>query len=448
MNSHHNKHSTDSNSNASVYAGRMELLAWALFDFANSGYTTVVQTTLFNTYFVAVVAGSIQGITPGLATLLWSLSIGAANFAVMLGAPIIGAIADYRACKKQFLLISTVGCVLSTALLALIGPGDIVPGILLVTFSAIMFAGGENLIAAFLPEIVPEQKMGRMSGYGWSLGYFGGLLTLAICLAYINWTTQQGGTESQAIPATMLITAVIFALAATPTFLCLRERAKPTPPDQRRSILQAGFSHTRATFKKAARFRDLFRFLITLAVYQSGVNTVIVLAAIYAQEVMGFDTRQLIILIMVVNVTAAVGAFICGHLQDRLGSVPALAITLVVWIIAVTAALFAREPAHMWLVGNIIGLAMGASQSVGRALVSKFSPTEQAGEFLGLWGLVNRLSAIVGPLSYGLINYWSKGDHRLSLLSTLAFFIIGLLMLLKVDERRGKAAVMENGRDV
>jgi UMF1 family MFS transporter len=114
--------------------------------------------------------------------------------------------------------------------------------------------------------------------------------------------------------------------------------------------------------------------------------------------------------------------------------------TLLIWIVAVIVALLASEPLHMWIAGNIIGVAMGASQSVGRALVSKFSPVERAGEFLGLWGLVNRLSAIVGPLSYGLINYWSDGNHRLSLLSTLAFFIIGLALLSKVNESRGKAA--------
>jgi UMF1 family MFS transporter len=171
---------------------------------------------------------------------------------------------------------------------------------------------------------------------------------------------------------------------------------------------------------------------------------VVVLAAIYAQEVMGFDTQSLILLIMVVNVTAAVGAFICGHLQDRMGSVPTLAIALVIWIIAIIVALLATEPAHMWIAGNIIGLAMGASQSIGRALVSKFSPIERAGEFLGLWGLVNRLSAIVGPLSYGLINYLSDGSHRLSLVSTLGFFIFGLILLIMVDESRGKAAAMHS----
>ena len=188
----------------------------------------------------------------------------------------------------------------------------------------------------------------------------------------------------------------------------------------------------------------MFWFLITLGVYQSGVSTVIVLAAIYAQEVMGFDTQALIILIMVVNVTAAVGAFICGHLQDRIGSVPTLAITLVIWIIAVIVAILAKETIDMWIAGNLIGLAMGASQAVGRALVSKFSPIERTGEFLGLWGLVNRLSAIIGPLSYGLINYWSQGNHRMSLLSTLVFFMVGLALLSKVNERRGKAVAIIN----
>ena len=445
MNSNQNKPSVEENSHLAGYAGRKELLAWALYDFANSGYTTVVQTTIFSAYFVGVVAGAAQGVTPGLSTLLWSLAIGIANFVVMISGPLLGAIADHRACKKLFLMISSVGCIVSTALLALVGPGDIWQGMVLVTLSAIMFASGESLIAAFLPEIVPEENMGRMSGYGWSLGYFGGLLTLGICLAYIMWAKQHGLSETQFVPVTLLITATIFALAATPTFLWLRERAVPAVWDKSLSNLQVSIARLSHTFKEAARFRDLLWFLITLGVYQSGVSTVVVLAAIYAQEVMGFDTQSLIILIMVVNVTAAVGAFICGHLQDRIGSVPTLAMTLLIWIVAVLVALFAATPAHMWIAGNIIGLAMGASQAVGRALVSKFSPTERAGEFLGLWGLVNRLSAIVGPLSYGLINYWSDGNHRMSLLSTLSFFILGLVLLSKVNESRGKAAANGSG---
>ncbi len=423
-------------------AGRRELMAWALYDFANSGYTTVVLTTIYSAYFVGVIAAPLERQDAGMATLLWSLAVGLANFTVMLAGPVIGAMADHRASKKTFLLASSVGCVLATGLLALVGPGDVWWAMLLVTLSAVMFAGGENLIAAFLPELVPKENMGRMSGYGWSIGYFGGLLTLGCCLWFIGWGRERGWPDQEIIPVTLLITAFIFAVTALPTFIWLRERAVAQRRTPELSYVRIGFRRLAHTFRHALHFRDLFRFLSTLAVYQSGVSTVVVLAAIYAQEVMGFDRRELIVLIMVVNVTAAVGAFVCGHLQDRIGSVPTLAITLVLWIIAIAAAYVASDSSQMWLAGNIIGVAMGASQAVGRALVSQFTPPDRSGEFLGLWGLVNRLSAIVGPLSYGAVNYLTEGDHRTALLSTLAFFVAGLLLLARVDEKRGKAAAL------
>ncbi|MDF1582254.1 MAG: MFS transporter [Methyloprofundus sp.] len=419
---------------------RKELLSWALYDFANSGYTTVIMTTIYSAYFVGVIAVNMQDTSPGLPTLLWSIAIGFANFVVMIAGPMVGALADHRARKKRYLLISSVGCLLTTALLAFVGPGEVVLAMLLVTLSAIMFAQGENLIAAFLPELVVKEKMGRMSGYGWCVGYFGGLLTLACCLWIIQWGQAQGMADTDIIPITIGVTAIIFALTAMPTFIWLRERAIAQPKEAGISYFRSSFNRIQHTFKCATHFKDLFRFLLTLAVYQSGVSTVIVLAAIYAQEVMGFGRQALIVLIMVVNVTAAVGAFACGHLQDKIGSVATLAITLVLWIVAILTAYFADLPEHMWVSGNLIGLAMGSSQSVGRALVSKFTPADRSGEFLGLWGVVIRLSAIVGPLSYGVVNFLTQGDHRQALLSTLLFFVLGLLLLARVDENRGKLA--------
>ncbi len=437
------REAADPNSQAMIPpACRRELLAWALYDFANSGYTTVVLTTLFSAYFVGVVAGGPDGFSSGAATLLWTLAVGSANLCVLVGAPIVGAIADHRAAKKRFLLITTIGCATATALLALVGPGDVVLGMALLVASAIMFASGENLISGFLPEIVPVHRMGRMSGYGWGLGYLGGLLTLGLCLAYIAWARQQGQAEHQFVPVTLLITAGVFALAATPTFVWLRERATPRPPAQGVSYVRAGIRRVRRTLTEAACLPDLFRFLIALAVYQSGVATVVVLSGVYAREVMGFDSQALVILIMVVNVTAAVGALLFGHLQDRLGSVPTLAITLLIWSGAIILIAVADDPVDIWLAGNLIGLAMGASQAVGRALVGQLTPIARTAEFFGLWGMVNRLAAIAGPLSYGLISYWSGGNHRLAILSTLLFFIAGLVLLLRVDEQRGKAAAL------
>ena len=426
--------------NSTNIATTRELWSWAFYDFANSGYTTVVLTTIYSAYFVGVIAADIEASSPGTGTLLWTLCIATANFFVLLSAPVIGAIADYTASKKKFLLVSTILCVTSTAALATAGPGQLWLAMPLLVISAIAFASGENLIAAFLPEIADSGKMGRVSGWGWSLGYFGGLLTLGTCLAYITWASGQEQSAAQYVPVTLLITAAIFALAAFPTFQWLRERAVPRPLLSASSYVSAGFQEVFRTLADAARLKDLFRFLLCLTLFQAGVATVIVIAAIYAQEVMGFDSQQLIVLIMVVNLTAAIGAFLFGFLQDRFGSVPSLAGALLVWIVAGVIAVSADSTAAFWLAGNLIGLAMGATQAGGRALVGEFTPVERTAEFFGLWGLAARAANIVGPLSYGVINRLSDGDHRLAILSTLSFFVAGLILLFTVNEQRGREA--------
>jgi UMF1 family MFS transporter len=425
-------------------ATRSERLAWSMYDFANSGYTTVVLTTVFNAYFVAVVAGGAE-ISSGVATFLWTATVATGNAIVLFSGPVIGAIADHRAWKKRFLLITTIGCVLTTGLLGFVGEGDVVTGAILLILSLAMFASGENLIAAFLPEIAPDKHMGRLSGYGWALGYAGGLVTLGCCLAYITWAGNQGQDPTQFIPVTLWITAVIFAVAALPTFLVLRERATPKAMLQGKSYLAEGLVQVRTTLRDARRFKDLFRFLITLVVYQAGVSTVVVVAAIYAQEVFEFSSDELIFLIMIVNVTAAVGALAIGHLQDKAGSSRALSLALSIWIIAVILVLVAESRGDIWFAANLIGLAMGSSQSAGRALMGHFTPAGRAGEFFGLWGLASRCAAIIGPATYGAISMLSGGNQRIALLSTLGFFILGLLLLATVNEARGRRATMPLG---
>ncbi len=421
-------------------ASGREIWSWAFYDFANSGYTTVVWTTIYSAYFVGVMAADIEARSPGSGTLLWTSAIALANLIVLLSAPVVGAVADHRASKKGFLLVSTMTCVASTALLAVAAPGQLWLALPLLVLSSVAFASGENLIAAFLPEIASSGNMGRISGYGWSLGYFGGLLTLGLCLAYISWASGTGQPAEAYIPITLVITAVIFALTAMPTFLWLRERAEATPLSSGASYLSEGMGKVVQTLRHAAQLPDLFRFLLCLTVYQAGVATVVVIAAIYAQEVMGFDSQQLIILIMVVNLTAAIGAFAFGFAQDRFGSVPSLACGLLVWIAAGVVTLLADSTVDFWIAGNLMGLAMGATQAGGRALIGEFTPVERTGEFFGLWGLATRTSAIIGPLSYGALNSLSGGDHRIALLSTLGFFVLGLLILLSVNEERGMAA--------
>jgi MFS transporter, UMF1 family len=244
------------------------------------------------------------------------------------------------------------------------------------------------------------------------------------------------------VPVTMLITAGIFAAASLPAFLFLRERARPAPDAT--DVLRSAFARLGETLRHARRYADLRRFLVCLVFYQAGIQTVIALAAVYAQEVMGFTTRDTLFLILVVNVTAAAGAFGFGHVQDRLGHVRTLAVTLFGWLLTVVLAWAAEGPLLFWVAANLVGLCLGSSQSAGRALVGYFSPPARTAEFFGLWGLAVKLSAILGPVTYGMVTWLTQGNHRLAILVTGVFFIIGLAILSGLDVARGRRAALES----
>ena len=409
-----------------------EVAAWALYDFANSGYTTVVLTAVFNAYFVSVVAGNAPW-----ATFAWTAALSISYALVMVGGPLVGAWADAHAAKKRALFLSTVVCCAGTVALFWAGPGGVAYAMVFIVVSNFAYSIGENLCAAFLPELARPEALGRVSGWGWGVGYFGGILALGVSLAWVLSAESRGGTASGAVGGTMIITAVIFALAATPTFLLLRERAQPT----RGAASLDTFSRLMETARHARNYRDLLLVFVCGTLYQAGVATVITLAAIYAEQVMGFKTKDTIMLVLVVNVTAAIGALAFGHAQDRLGKVVALRITIVGWLAMTVVAYFSRDASTFWIAANLAGLCMGSSQSAGRALVAYLSPAGRSAEFFGLWGVAIRLAAILGPLTYGAVTWATGGNHRLAILLTGAFFIASLAVLAFVNEKRGRALV-------
>jgi UMF1 family MFS transporter len=417
---------------------KREVWAWAMYDFANSGYTTVVITAVFNAYFVGVVAGNEPW-----ATFAWTLSLSASYLLIMLTAPLIGAHADARAAKKRWLMATTAGCVLATAGLAFAGPGGLVVAVLFLVLSNYCFGSGENLIAAFLPELANGDALGKVSGWGWSLGYLGGLFSLGACLAYVTWAQGQGQGAAEFVPVTMLITAALFALASLPTFLLLRERATPLPVDHIPGF-GAALERLRETWHHAKRFPDMRRFMLCIVFYQAGIQAVIALAAIYAEQAMGFQTADTIKLVFLVNITAAIGAFTFGHLEDRIGHVLAIQLTLVGWIVMVLLAWGAEGAAMFWVAANIAGFCLGASQSAARALVGALAPPARHAEFFGLWGLAVKFSSVLGPLTYGAVTWITGGDHRLAILVTGAYFVVGLLILRGVDAERGRRAALES----
>jgi len=409
-----------------------EVWAWSMYDFANSGYTTVVITAVFNAYFVAAGAGKAPW-----ATFAWTAALSVSYLAVLLSAPLVGAWADAHAAKKRLLLAATVGCVIFTAGLYFAAPGAIVLAVFLVVLSNFFFATGENLIAAFLPELADSKAMGRVSGWGWAFGYLGGLVSLGISLAYITWAQKQGHTGSDFVPVTMLITAAVFAVAASPTFVFLRERAKPQPQKEN------PWARVLHTIRHAREYGDLRRFLVCILFYQAGIMAVIALAAIYAQEAMKFTTQQTIVLILVVNVTAALGAFGFGYLQDAIGHIRAMVLVLAGWIVMIALAYLAEGATLFWVAANLAGLCMGSSQAAGRAIVGYLSPPLRLAEFFGLWGLAVKAASIFGPLTYGAVTWIFEGNHRLGILAVGAYFVIGLALLAGIDVERGRRAALQ-----
>jgi UMF1 family MFS transporter len=406
-----------------------------MYDFANSGYTTVVITAIFNAYFVAVVAGDAPW-----ATFAWTAALSVSYLLIVLSAPVIGAYADHHGAKKRLLMLSTAGCVLFTALLFFAQPGMVGYAMVCLIASNFFFGSGENLIAAFLPELSRSRAMGRVSGWGWSLGYIGGLATLGLCLIYVARAEAQGRVAAQFVPVTMLITAGIFALASLPTFILLRERAVPTLTHGR--WWRQAWLEVWRTCRGLREFTDLGRFLLCTFFYQAGIQAVITLTAIYADQAMHFTTQETLLLVLVVNVTAAAGAALFGYLQDRAGHIRAMALILTLWILAIFLAWLAHTRLLFWVAANIVGLCLGASQSGGRALVGLLTPPSRLAEFFGLWGLAVKLGSIAGPLTYGVTTWLTSGDHRRALLLTGGYFVVGLILLTGVRVTRGRRVAL------
>jgi len=409
---------------------RREVFGWAMYDFANSGYTTVVITAVFAAYFVGAVANKAEW-----ATLAWTSALSFSYAIVMFTMPALGEWADRHAAKKKLLMLVTAACVLSTAALSWVGPGQVALAVACIIISNTFYSYGESLTAAFLPELAKPEAMGRISSWGWAWGYLGGMLTLGICLAYVLWAQGQGQIAGQFVPVTMWVTAVIYALAASVTFALMKEHAQP---QLHRVKASSQWQQLRQTFQEAKAYKDFMQLMACAVAYQGGVAVAITLAAIYAEQVIGFQPQETMVLIFVLNIAAFVGALVFGHAQDRIGHKLALSLTLVGWSITCVMAALTSSKEVFWWAAALAGICMGSSQSTGRAMAGLFIPAHRLAEFFGLWTFAIRLASIVGPLGYGLITWLTDGNQRLAIASTTVLFVVGWLLLLPVNVQRGQ----------
>ena len=430
-------------------ASKKEIFGWAMFDFANQAYTLLIITVIFPVLFTTVIVGDTNQ-DYRLGNLLWSIALAISYFLVVLSGPVFGAIMDYSALKKRFLFYSYTLTIVSTALLYFIEPGLVVLGVTLIVISNFAYAIGENFIASFLPSLGPPGDLGKISGFGWALGYVGGLFAAGFVILYLGEPTAENFDRIRWVGP---YAALFFMLAAIPTFVWVKEPGARKELPKGETFMSVGFKRLGETIKMVGQFRDLMVFLISVFFAMAGIYIIISFAFIYGDQVVQWDDSVRVLMFVVVQVTAAIGAFSFGFIQDKIGAKVTYNFTLGLWFLGVLG-IWAVTDITNWLnatfdaefeaqyvflyIGIIAGLSLGSSQSASRALVGLFTPEQKSAEFFGFWGLSNKIAGVFGIIGIGLLQA-EFGLHQ-SVLFCAFLFLIAIAISLFVNEKRGEHA--------
>lgn len=408
-----------------IVQDKRAIASWCLFDFGNSSFTTVIITAVFNVYFVETIAA--DG-----GTRLWSIGLFISNLIVIFSAPVIGAIADHGGRKKRFLFISFIICVTLTASLSLLGEGDVALALTLLVLANAAFASGENLIAAFLPELAEPKDVAKISAWGWGIGYIGGLAALALCLGAMKlFGTATGARLSGAI------VAVFFLLGGIPTFLFVKEKKRDFVPIK--DAVRKGIRESSDTIKDRRKLPDLFRFFAAALVLQIGIYGVIQYAGIYGIKLAGLSQEDVTFILLVSQISAFFGAMASGRLATAFGVTKTVRLTTLLWISAGLLLILKTDRVGFWAAAMTAGFAMGASLSTIRATVALLTPKGRSGEIFGFWGFFGRVAAILAPAGNLLLLYLFDEKLEFGIAYFLACFVASYFLLGRVDEARGRA---------
>jgi UMF1 family MFS transporter len=428
-------------------ASKKEIFGWAMFDFANQAYTLLIITVIFPVLFTTVIVDDAEN-SYRLGNLLWSVALAVSYFIVVLSGPVFGAIMDFSAMKKKFLFYSYLLTVVSTALLYFVEPGLVVLGVILIIISNFAYAIGENFIAAFLPSLGPPADMGKISGFGWALGYVGGLFSAGFVILYLGEPTADNFDTIRWVGPWA---ALFFLVAAIPTFAWVKEPGIRQTLPAGETFVSMGFKRLGETMRELPRFRDLGIFLISVFFAMAAIYIVVSFAFIYGDQVVQWDESVRVLMFVIVQVTAAAGAILFGMIQDKIGARLTYNLTLVLWFFAVLG-IWAVTDLTAWLnsqlgtsyesqyvflwIGVAAGLSLGSSQSASRAMVGLFSPEQKAAEFFGFWGLSNKVAGVFGIIGLGLLQ--AEFGLQQSVLFCAFLFLVAIVICLFVDQKRGE----------
>lgn len=429
-------------------APKREIFGWAMFDFANQGYTLLIITVIYGDLFTRVIVGDAPDYRLG--NLLWSLALAVSYLLVVVANPLCGAIMDYTGSRKRFLFASYLLTVITTALLYIIEPGWLTLAVLLIILSNFAYSIGEGFIASFLPDLGPRKALGWISGLGWGLGYIGGLVAAIFALLFLGEVSADNYDTVRWVGP---FAGAFFLIAAIPTFLWLKERGAPRPAPTGESLLSIGVRRVLTTWREVQYFQDLRYLLVSVFFAMAGVYIIIAFSFIYGAQVIGWDEDVRVYMFIIVQITAALGAVGFGWLQSHIGARTTYLITLALWLVAIMA--IWQTPALTVLIGNwfgvfweaqyvfliagvLAGASLGSSQSATRALVGVLTPKGKAAEFFGLWGMASKLAAVFGIFGLGIIQ-WGFGLAD-AIVFCLLLFVVAILCILPMREARGAEA--------
>lgn len=419
-----------------VYGSRA-IWSWIFYDFASSPFTTLVITFVYATYFTQVIAPD-----PITGTVLWSRAIAITALIVAICSPILGALADRGGYRKIFVLFFTLVCVVATVGLYQILPGQIAAALTLIIVANIAYEFGSVFYNAFLPDLAPPERVGSISGYGWGVGYIGGFLALVLVLVtliqpespWFGFSTE----NDEHIRATNLIVAGWYFIFTLPFLLWVSEDKSMVSGSGK--ILSDTILQLRRTYAEVRRFKEIARFLIARFVYNNGLVTIFAFGGIYAAESFGFTLQEVLIFGIVLNIAAGFGAFFMGRLDDVIGGKRTIIISLIGLSIATTLAMLATTKFWLWVAGIVIGVFIGPNQAASRSLMARFVPPQLKNEFFGFFAFSGKFTAFVGPFLLGELTQWT-GSQRWGISVALVMFVVGMLIMIPLDEKAGIARV-------
>jgi len=402
---------------------RSRIFIWTLFDFANTAFSVIIVTVIYSKYFSNYVTGGERW--------LWGLAVSLSMVLAAILSPPLGAIADFSRKRKRFLLMFTLISVICTALMFFINKGDVLFGFILFVLANIGFEAGLVFYDAFLPNLTEKKNFGRVSGYGFAMGYVGALAVLLIVMVLLP--PADSPTYYFYIRLSFVVAAAFFLFFSTPLFLFVSEPQVKEP--LRKDLIKEGTRKSFNTFRAIffqRKYPAVSRFLAAFFLYNDAIITIIAFASIFASNILKMTDEQIILFFVIVQSTAVVGSFIFGIISDHIGPKRTITITLIVWILVIIGAFLVQTIAEFYVVGLMAGLSIGSSQSCSRSLMALLTPHEREAEFFGFYdGLFGKSSAVVGPFVYGVISDIS--NERFAALAIGVFFVIGLIILQKVQ---------------